>query len=133
MCELGIANEALTQENAKQVVQNWLAYHRFSTPDKQISTPVPAPAAAPIAAAALAPAPASNSAVQSSSSSVSASSAQHNMRSLTDVEIMSELHKYYKRWFRTDQETSAYIKSFGAVLDNTKKCYKGKHEKESIK
>jgi hypothetical protein len=26
-----------------------------------------------------------------------------------------------------------YINYFGAVLDNTKKCYKGKHEKESIK
>ena len=25
------------------------------------------------------------------------------------------------------------VKKEGAVLDNTKKCYKGKHEKESIK
>ncbi len=37
---------------------------------------------------------------------------------------------------RTPQELTARIeeiKDFGAVLDNTKKCYKGKHEKESIK
>ena len=30
-------------------------------------------------------------------------------------------------------EGNALLKAKGAVLDNTKKCYKGKHEKESIK